>query len=44
VVADAPLGRASVDVVLDAVAREDPRVPVVELDREMARELALDLA
>src|SRR5438094_373192 len=44
VVADATLGRPAVDVVLDTVPREDPRMPVIELDGEVARELALHLA
>ncbi len=44
VVPDASFGRAAVDVVLHAVAREHPNVPVVELHRERAGELALDLA
>ncbi len=43
-VADAALGRAAVDVVLHPVAREHPQVTVVELHREIAGELALDLA
>ena len=41
VVAEAALGRAAGDVVLDAVAREDADRAVVELDREVDRELAL---
>src|SRR5207237_3929012 len=36
--------RAAVDVVLHAVAGEDPRVPVIELDWEVTCELPLDLA
>src|SRR5262252_4650112 len=41
---DAPLGRTSGDVVLDAVAGENLDPPVVHLNREVAGELALDLA
>src|SRR5207249_4903873 len=44
VVADAAFGRAAADVVLDAPAGVDADRAVVVLDREMHRELALDLA
>ena len=42
--ADAALRRSAVDAVLDAVAGEDLDAAVVHLDREVAGELALDLA
>ena len=44
VVADAALGRAAAEVVLDAVAGEDLHGPVVHVDREMDGELATRLA
>src|SRR4029077_3266005 len=44
VVPNAALGRTAVDVVLHAVAREHPKVAVVELHRERAGELALHLS
>src|SRR5216683_3139317 len=44
VVADAPLRRPAIDVVLHAIAREHAQVVVVHLDGEVAGELALDLA
>jgi hypothetical protein len=37
VVADAALGRAAAEVVLDAIAGEDLHRPVVHVDREMDR-------
>ena len=44
VVANAALGGSAVDVVLHAVTREDACVAVVELDRKVTGELALNLA
>ena len=44
VVADAALGRAAAQVVLDAVAGEDLDAAVVHLDREVDGQLALGLA
>ena len=41
VVADAALGRAAADVVLDAIAGEDPDVAVVHRHREVDGQLAL---
>ena len=43
-VADAALGRAAAEVVLDAVAGEDLDAAVVHLDREVDGELAARLA
>ena len=44
VVADAALGRAAAEVVLDAVAGEDLDAAVVHLDREVDGQLAARLA
>src|SRR5205807_9720822 len=44
VVANAALGGSAVDVVLHAVTRENACVAVVELDRKVTGELALNLA
>ena len=44
VVADAALGRAAAEVVLDAIAGEDLDRPVVHVDREVAGELTAGLA